>query len=129
MRMRPGGLVMRYDRLADINPFERVLAREVAPGNTIVVPNQAFVQEARTLLPVRILAHTRVQVYHAAVEAGLTMLPGTSRATKARFVMERMRASGARSVVEGTVLDWLNAAEHKLEPPERLRPHAPQRWR
>src|SRR5262249_31265673 len=109
--------------------FQRVLAREIAPGDTIVVPNQAFVQEARILLPVRILAHTRVQVFHAAVEAGLTTLPGATRTAKARYVMERLRASGARSVVEATVLDWLNAAEHKLEPPERLRPHAPQRWR
>ena len=129
MRMRPGGLVVRHDRLADVNPFERVSAREATPGNTIVVPNQAFLQEARTVLPVRILAHTRVQVYHTAVEAGLGTLPGTTRAAKARFVMERMRASGTRSVVEATVLDWLNAAEHKLEPPERLRPHAPQRCR
>jgi hypothetical protein len=129
MRVRPGGLVIRHDRFADINPFERALAREVAKGNTIVVPNHAFVQEARTLLPVRILAHTRVQIYHAAVEAGLTTLPGATRSAKARYVMERLRASGARSVVEGTVIGWLNVAEHKLEPPEQLRPHAPQHWR
>jgi len=129
MRMRPGGLVVRHDHLADVNPFERVSACEVTRGNTIVVPNQAFLQEARTVLPVRILAHTRVQVYHTLVEAGLATLPGATRAAKARFVMERLRASGARSVVEATVLDWLNAAEHKLEPPERLTPHAPQRWR
>lgn len=129
MRIRPGGLVIRHDRFADINPFERVLAREVTAGDMIVVPNQAFVQEARTLLPVRILAHTRVQVYHVAVDAGLATLPGATRAAKARYVMERLRTAGARSVAEGTVRDWLNAAEHKLEPPERLRPHAPQRWR
>jgi len=129
MRVRPSSLVVRHDRMADVNPFARALAREVAPGDTIVVPNQAFVQEARTLLPVRILAHTRVQVYHAAVEAGLTTLPGSTRAAKARHVLQRLRASGARSVVEATVLDWLNAAEHKLESAERLRPHAPQHWR
>jgi hypothetical protein len=43
--------------------------------------------------------------------------------------MERLRRAGARAVVEATVLDWLNVAEHKLEPAERLRPHAPQHWR
>lgn len=129
MRVRRGGLVIRLDRFTDINPFERIVAREVAPGVTIVVPNEAFVREARTLLPVRILAHTRVQVYHAAVEAGLTTLPGATRTAKARYVIERLRDSGARNVVEGTVLGWLNVAEHKLDPPERLRPHAPQRWR
>lgn len=27
------------------------------------------------------------------------------------------------------MLDWLNAAEHKQLPAEKLRPHAPQHWR
>jgi hypothetical protein len=129
MRVRPGGLVIRHDRFADVNPFERTLARDVTAGNTIVVPNQAFVQEARTVLPVRILAQTRVQVYHAAVEAALPGIPGTTRSAKARYVIERLRSASARTVVEGTVLDWLNVAEHKQAPPERLRPHAPQHWR
>jgi hypothetical protein len=129
MRVRPGGLVIRHDRFADVNPFQRTTAREVARGNTIVVPNQAFVQEARSVLPVRILAQNRVQVFHAAVEAALPGLPGGTRAAKARYVIGRLRSAGARAVVEATVLDWLNAAEHKLLPAERLRPHAPQHWR
>jgi hypothetical protein len=129
MRIRLGALVIRYDRFADVNPFERALARDITAGNTIVVPNQVFVQEARTVLPVRILAQTRVQVYHAAVEAALPGIPGTTRSAKARYVMERLRSAGARTVVEATVLDWLNVAEHKQAPPERLRPHAPQHWR
>lgn len=129
MRVRPGGLVIRHDRFADVNPFERAVARDIARGNTIVVPNQAFVQEARTVLPVRILAQTRVQIYHTAVEAALPGIPGASRAAKARHVIECFRTAGARTVVEATVLDWLNAGEHKLAPAERLRPHAPQNWR
>jgi hypothetical protein len=129
MRLRAGGLVIRHDRFADINPFQRATAREIARGNTIVVPNQTFVQEARAILPVRILAHTRVQVYHAAVEAALPGIPGDTRTAKARYVIARLREAGARSVVEATVVDWLNAAEHKLLPPERMRPHAPQHWR
>jgi hypothetical protein len=129
MRVRPGGLVIRHDRFADVNPFQRATAREVTSGNTIVVPNQAFVQEARAVLPVRILAQTRVEVYHAAVEAALPGIPGETRAAKARHVITRLRSAGARTVVEATVLDWLNAAEHKLQPPERMRPHAPQHWR
>jgi hypothetical protein len=129
MRVRPGGLVIRHDRFADVNPFQRATAREVTSGNTIVVPNQAFVQEARAVLPVRILAQTRVEVYHAAVEAALPGIPGETRTAKARHVIARLRSAGARTVVEATVLDWLNAAEHKLQPPERMRPHAPQHWR
>jgi hypothetical protein len=129
MRVRPGGLVIRHDRFADINPFQRATAREVTSGNTIVVPNQAFVQEARAVLPVRILAQTRVEVYHAAVEAALPGIPGDTRTAKARHVIAQLRSAGARTVVEATVLDWLNAAEHKLQPPERMRPHAPQHWR
>jgi hypothetical protein len=129
MRVRPGGLVIRHDRFADINPFERATAREVTKGNTIVVPNQAFVREARAVLPVRILAQTRVEIYHAAVEAALPGLPGNSRAAKARHVIEQLRNAGARTVVEATVVDWLNAAEHQLLPPESRRPHAPLRSR
>jgi hypothetical protein len=129
MRVRPGGLVIRHDRFADINPFQRATGREVTRGNTIVVPNQAFVQEARAVLPVRILAQTRVEVYHAAVEAALPGIPGETRTAKARHVIAQLRSAGARTVVEATVLDWLNAAEHKLQPPERMRPHAPQHWR
>jgi hypothetical protein len=129
MRVRPGGLVIRHDRFADVNPFQRATAREVTSGNTIVVPNQAFVQEARALLPVRILAQTRVEVYHTAVEAALPGIPGETRTAKARYVIAQLRSAGARAVVEATVLDWLNAAEHKLQPPERMRPHAPQNWR
>ena len=129
MRVRPGGLVIRHDRFADVNPFQRATAREVTSGNTIVVPNQAFVQEARAVLPVRILAQTRVEVYHAAVEAALPGIPGDTRTAKARHVIARLRSVGARTVVEATVLDWLNAAEHKLQPPERMLPHAPQHWR
>jgi hypothetical protein len=129
MRVRLGSLVIRHDRFADVNPFERTTAREVTSGNTIVVPDQAFVQEARAVLPVRILAQTRVQVYHAAVEAALPWLPGASRAAKARHVIERLRSAGARAVVEATVLNWLNAGEHKLLPAELLRPNAPQHWR
>lgn len=129
MRVRPGGLVIRHDRFADVNPFQRAAAREVTTGNTIVVPNQAFVQEARAVLPVRILAQTRVEVYHAAVEAALPGIPGETRTAKARHIISRLRGAGARAVVEATVLDWLNVAEHKLLPPERMRPHAPQRLR
>jgi hypothetical protein len=129
MRIRPGRQVIRYDRFADINPFERATAREITSGNTIVVPNHAFVQEASAVLPVRILAQTRVQVYHAAVEAAISILPGDTRTAKARYVIRRLRSAGARAVVEAIVLDWLNAFEHKFAPADRLRPHAPQHWR
>ncbi|MBV8977349.1 MAG: hypothetical protein JOZ13_08205 [Alphaproteobacteria bacterium] len=129
MRVRPGGLVIRHNRFADVNPFERAIGREIAAHNTIVVPNRAFVEEARTVLPVRILAQTRVQVYHAAVEAAIPALPGASRAAKARYVIERLKSAGARAVVEATAMDWLNVAEHKLVSAERMRPHAPQNYR
>ena len=43
MRVKSGGLVIRHDRLADLNPFQRTTAREVTKGDTIVVPDDAFV--------------------------------------------------------------------------------------
>jgi hypothetical protein len=81
------------------------------------------------VLPVRILAQTQVEVYHTAIEAALPRIPGDTRTAKARHVIGRLRSAGARAVVEATVLNWLNVAEHKLLPPERMRPNAPQHWR
>jgi hypothetical protein len=129
MRVRPGSLVIRYNRFAEINPFERTIARDIRGNETIVVPNQAFVDEARSVLPVRILSHARVKMYHLAVESAYGGLPGDTRAAKARYVIERMRKLGARDRGEATVMDWLNAAEHKLLPEDKIRPHAPQHWR
>jgi hypothetical protein len=129
IRIRPRGLIIRYDRLADVNPFERATARDLSPGNTIVVPDQAFVQEARTVLPVRVLARVRVAMYHDAVESAVPRLPGSTVAAKARYIADKLRAAGARSIVDATPKDWLNAADHKTVAAERLRPHAPQYWR
>jgi hypothetical protein len=129
MRVRPGSLVIRYNRLADINPFERAVARDIKPEDTVVVPDQAFVDEARTVLPVRILAQARVKMFHVAVESAYPSLPGDTRAAKARYVIKRMKALGARDRGEETVRNWLNATEHKLQSDDKLRPHAPQHWR
>ena len=130
MRVRPGGLVIRHDRFADINPFERATAREVTSGNTIVVPNQAFVQEARAVLPVRILAQTRVQVYHAAVEAALPGIPGAIRARPRHGTS----SSDFGALEHARLLkqpSWIGSMPSSTScfPPDRLRPHAPQHWR
>lgn len=129
MRARPGSLIIRYNRLAEINPFERTTARDIHANDIIVVPSQSFVDEARSVLPVRILSQSRVKMYHLAVESAYAALPGDTRAAKARYVIERMRKLGARDRGEATVMDWLNVAEHKLLPEDRIRPHAPQHWR
>lgn len=129
MRVRPNSLIIRFDRQAEINPFERTTARDVHRADTIVVPNQAFITEARTVLPVRILSQTRVKMYHAAIEAAYSGLPGDSRAAKARHVIERMKKLGARDRGDATVMDWLNVAEHRAQPDDKIRPHAPQHWR
>jgi hypothetical protein len=129
MRARPGSLVIRYNRLADINPFERTTARDIRANDMIVVPSQAFIDEARAILPVRILSQSRVKMYHLAVENAYAGLAGDTRAAKARYVIQRMRKLGARNREEATVMGWLNAAEHKLLPEDKIRPHAPQHWR
>lgn len=126
MRIRPGGLVIRYDRVADVNPFDRTVAREIRENDTIVVPDRIFVQQARAVLPVRVLAQTRVELYHSLVEAALPRIPGTTRSEKARYILRRLRAAGTREVVEATVLNWLNVAEHVRLPPDKRRPNAPQ---
>lgn len=129
LRTRPGSVIVRHRRDAEINPFERTTAREIVEGETIVVPDRSFVEEARRVLPIKVLAASRVLVYHTAVEAALPQLAGETLAAKARTLMQRMRPLGARQVSQAAVSDWLRVAEHKALPPDQLRPHAPQRRR
>lgn len=128
IRVRPRGLIIRHNRHADINSFERSTGRDIQPGEMIVVPDASFVQEARSVLPVRVLAQGWIDVYHAAVEAALPTLPGDSMAAKARFVAEQIAKSGVQKGAQA-VVDWLKVGEHKLEAKDELRSHAPLRWR
>jgi hypothetical protein len=129
LRTRPGSVIVRHHRDAEINPFERATAREVVEGETIVIPDRGFIEEARRVLPIKVLAASRVLVYHTAVEATLPQLAGETLPAKARTLMQRMRPLGAREVSQAAVIDWLKVTEHKALPPDQLRPHAPQRRR
>lgn len=129
LRARPGSVIVRHRRDAEINPFERSLVRDIVEGASILVPDQAFVDEARRVLPVEVLARSWVMVYHNAVEAALPQVAGDTLPAKARAILAKMRPLGARDMSQAAVVDWIRVAEHKLLPPERLRPHAPQRKR
>jgi hypothetical protein len=129
LRARPGTVVVRHHRGAEVNPFDRALAREIAVGDAIVIPDRAFLDEARRLLPVRVLAREWVNVYHSAIEAALPGISGEGLSAKARTVLAAIRARGARTASQAAVQDWLRISEHRALPPERLRPHAPQRRR
>lgn len=129
LRTRSGSVIIRHRRDAEINPFERSVARDITEGASILVPDQSFVEAARRVLPVEVLARSWVTVYHNAVEAALPQVEGDTLAAKARTLMAAMRPLGARDMSQAAVVDWIRVAEHKLQPPERLRPHAPQRKR
>lgn len=122
-------VMIRYDRRAPINPFQTTRARSLAPGESVVVPDTAFIHEARDLLPLRVLAQSWVDVFHTTVEASLAGIPGTSLNAKARTVHARIQAKGARTQSHTAVLNWLRVEEHKQVPPESRQPHAPQRRR
>ncbi len=129
LRARPGSVIVRHRRDAEINPFERATAREIAERTSIVVPDRAFVEEARRVLPVEVLAQSWVTVYHKAVEAALPQIVGVTLTAKARTIIDQMPSHGAHAVNQGTVVDWLRVADHMAEPAERRRPHAPQKRR
>lgn len=129
VRARPGALVIRHDANAEVNPFEKATARSIGVGEAMVVPDHAFIADARSVLPVQVLAQGWVEIYHASVEAGLSRLNGDNWLAKARCVQERMGRAAARQMVPQTIVDWLKVAEHKKVSKERLRPHAPQRRR
>jgi hypothetical protein len=129
LRARYGTALVAYDETADVNPFARVLGRDIRPGRAIVVPDLAFVTEARGLLPVKVLARGWVNIYHSLVEAGLGALPGQTLAAKARYVQQQLAAAGARQLSEQAIVDWLKVADHKKASAEVIRPHAPMRYR
>ncbi|MGH6878093.1 MAG: hypothetical protein ACREHV_12080, partial [Rhizomicrobium sp.] len=129
LRARPGSALIRYNQDAEFNPFERTAARDVQPSQSIVVPNAAFIAEAREILPIRVLAERWVDVYHTMVEAHLPGVSGNSMSAKARTILAGMQRHGARSLSVAAVLDWLRVSDYKLLPPDQRRPHAPQRRR
>jgi hypothetical protein len=126
LRIRPGSVVVKYRRDAEINAFDKDTARDVHVGEVIVVPDRAFVAEARRVLPVEVLALSRVAMFHRLVVGALAEIPGGGLPAKAKIVGQRMRALGAREVGQASIIDWLRAADHQLVPPEKRRPHAPQ---
>ncbi|HIB67843.1 MAG TPA: hypothetical protein EYO33_22800 [Phycisphaerales bacterium] len=129
LRAHSGTVLIRYDRKAEINPFEIVRARSLTSGDSIVVPDTTFINEARDLLPLRVLAQSWVDVYHTTVEASLASIAGASLNAKANTVHIKIRAKGARTQSHAAVLDWLKVDEHRQVPPESRQPHAPQRRR
>lgn len=126
LRARPGSAIVRYNQDAEINPFERTTARDVEPPQSIVVPNPAFIAEAREILPLRVLAERWVDVYHTMVEAQLPGIKGSSVSAKARTILADMQRRGAGSSSHAAVQDWLRVSEYKQQPPDQRRPHAPQ---
>ncbi len=129
LHARSGAVIIRYDRRAEINPFEATRAQEIRPRDSVVVPDEEFIEEARELLPLRVLAQSWVDVYHATVEAQLAGIPGNTLSAKARKVLAGVQAKGARTQSSAAVLGWLKVEEYRKVPPERRQPHAPQRRR
>lgn len=129
LKARPAQVIIRFNRNAEINPFERSSARDIRPKQTVVVPDNAFVVQARELLPLRVLAQSWLDVYHSTVEAHLPAIPGATLSAKARHLLPFVQSRGARTQSEAAVLGWLKVQEYKQLPPELRQPHAPQRRR
>lgn len=129
LKARPASTIVRYVQDAELNPFERAAARTVESGDTIIVPDNIFIQKAREILPIRVLAQSWVEIYHSMVQAQLPSIPGATLNAKARHVLDAIQAKGARTQSQGAVLDWLRVEEHMRLPPEQRQPHAPQRRR
>jgi len=126
LRTRPASAMIRHNRDAAINPFDRAIARDLAPGDAIVVPDRAFVDAARRLLPVELLARNWVKLYHDAIIAMLPAVSGATLAAKARTVHAQLQKRHIRATSVAAVQEWLNAESYRAQPAEQMRPHAPQ---
>jgi hypothetical protein len=125
LRGRPGSTVVRFARNAPVNPFDRTNVRGLSSGDAIVVPDRAFVDAARRVLPLQVLAQGWVKVYHDLIVAALPNLPGNSLSHKARLLFAELQKKHVSITSTATVQEWLRAEEHRKEPAELIRPHAP----
>ena len=129
MRARPLQVLVRYNRNAELNPFERALAKDLKPGDIVVVPDNEFDSDVRAIVPIKVLAEGWLDVYHTQVEASLTQVPGDSIAAKARWIHGKIQSLGARTQSQQAVTGWLKVEEYKKLPPDQRQPHAPQALR
>lgn len=118
--------MIRHNRHAAINPYDRASAAQLKAGDAIVVPDRAFIDAARRVLPVHVLAQGWVRIYHDTIVGALPALTGNTLAAKARALHMRLQAKNLRATSLAAVQEWLKAEEHRADPAERLRPHAPQ---
>jgi CheY-like chemotaxis protein len=125
LRVRPGSAVIVYRQQAATNPFDRAAARDLQTGDAVVVPDRAFTDDARRVLPIHILARGWVKVYHDAIVNSLPTLPGDGLSAKARSLHSQLRPKGL-SVTTAAVTEWLGAETYRQQSDEQLRPHAPQ---
>lgn len=126
LRARPSQAIIRYNPQAEINPFEKTTAREIRPGTALVVPDSAFVEEARDVLPIRVLAKGWLEVYHTTVAAQVPSIAGATLSAKARTILTEIRKRGARTQSQAAVQGWLRVDEYMKLPPDQRQPHAPQ---
>lgn len=126
LRARPGAVMIRHERDAPVNPFDRTTARSLTRGDAIVVPDRAFVDDARRVLPVERIARSRVKLYHDTIVAALPTIAGATLAAKTRTVYEQLQARRIRATSIGAVQEWLNAETYRAQPPAQVRPHAPR---
>eukprot|EP01037_Dinobryon_pediforme_P010504 gene10504-10572_t len=126
LRALRGSAMIRHNRQAAINPYDRVSASQLLAGDAIVVPDRAFVDAARRVLPVHVLAQGWVKIYHDTIVGALATLPGNTLSAKARALHARLQAQNLRATSVAAVQEWLRAEEHRADPAELLRPHAPQ---
>src|SRR3546814_18298809 len=117
--------MIRHNRHAAINPYDRASAAQLKAGDAIVVPDRAFIDAARRVLPVHVLAHGWVRIYHDTIVGALPALTGNPPAPKARALHMRLPAKNLLAPRLPAVPGWLTAAAPRAHPADRLRPPSP----
>src|SRR3546814_16108639 len=94
--------MIRHNLHAAINPYDRASAAQLKAGDSIVVPDRAFIDAARRVLPVHVLAQGWVRLSHDTLVGALPALTGNTLAANAHgsaSCRERTCAYSSISVV------------------------------
>ncbi|MBB4377230.1 hypothetical protein [Bradyrhizobium sp. SBR1B] len=126
---RPGGEILLLSP-GELRPFERIQAREVEPGQRILVLDASIREPLRLAIAGSRKSQQQLAQYHARIAEIYSKTPGSTKADKARRVLEKMREIDPSTGDEiDNIKRWLTADVARPTPEGSRAPGAARDWK